>query len=113
MLEALYVVEFGDLPEAGFRNGGVAVLETSRVFGGDSGYYYLGTYTVKDGDISASVQIVKHNPSWSNAFGDAATTFNVTIQGRIADDTISGFMTRVDKPTHRLPVKLTKKALLP
>jgi hypothetical protein len=51
-IEALYVVEFGDVAIGGqtytYWNGGVAVLETNRIFGGDSGYYYLGNYTIKD-----------------------------------------------------------------
>jgi hypothetical protein len=48
-------VEFGDVALGGqlYRNGGVAVLETNRIFGGDSGYYYLGTYSIKDGQIEA------------------------------------------------------------
>ena len=40
-IEALYVVEFGDVAIGGqtytYWNGGVAVLETNRIFGGDSG----------------------------------------------------------------------------
>jgi hypothetical protein len=35
-----------------YWNGGVAVLETNRLFGGDSGYYYLGNYTIKDSQSS-------------------------------------------------------------
>jgi hypothetical protein len=34
MKEALYVVEFGDfLNQTSYQNGGVAVLETGRIFG--------------------------------------------------------------------------------
>jgi T3SS negative regulator,GrlR len=60
--EALYVVEFGDMAASGtYRNGGVIVLETGRVYGGDSGYYYVGTYSVKDGQLTGEVKVVKHN----------------------------------------------------
>ena len=41
-IESLYVAEFGDVDGLSFRNGGVVILETNRVFGGDSGYFYLG-----------------------------------------------------------------------
>jgi hypothetical protein len=44
-LEALYLVEFGDVSGVDYQNGGVAVLETSRIFGGDSGYHYVGDYS--------------------------------------------------------------------
>jgi hypothetical protein len=113
MLEALYVVEFGDVAGSGFRNGGVAVLETNRIFGGDSGYYYLGTFTVTGGHIEAAVQIVKHNPAWGNAFGDAATSFAIRLSGAIGEDQIAGQMERLDMPGMRLPIRLVKKANLP
>jgi hypothetical protein len=32
-IEALYIAEFGDIAGFGYRNGGVVVLETNRVFG--------------------------------------------------------------------------------
>ena len=53
--EALYVVKFGDVAIGGqtytYWNSGVAVLETNRIFGDDSGYYYLGNYTIKDTNL--------------------------------------------------------------
>src|SRR5438874_2604832 len=95
-IEALYVVEFGDVALGGqqYRNGGVAVLETNRIFGGDSGYYYVGTYSVKDGQIEAQVRIVKHNPTWVNAFGDASPSFNIKMQGSISNGVLQGQMER-------------------
>ena len=66
-IDALYVVEFGDVAIGGqtytYWNGGVAILETNRIFGGDTGYYYLGNYTIKDSQFEATVKIVKHNPN--------------------------------------------------
>jgi hypothetical protein len=91
-LEALYVVEFGDAAGFGYRNGGVAVLETNRIFGGDSGYYYIGDFSVFGDRIDASVRITKHNPSWVNAFGDDAIQFEIKIWGRIGDDVIEAIM---------------------
>jgi T3SS negative regulator,GrlR len=114
-IEALYVVEFGDFATGGrtMENGGVAVLETNRVLGGDSGYYYVGTYTFKDGRIEATVKIVKHNLAWRNAFGDAATSFTVKIQGMISNGIMNGQMERTDRPGLRLPIRLTWKEDLP
>jgi hypothetical protein len=114
-IEALYVVEFGDVALGGqtYRNGGVAVLETNRVFGGDSGYYYVGTYTIKDSRIDATVKVVKHNPTWVNAFGDASESFNIKIEGTVNNGVVQGFMERRDRPGLRLPVRLTWKEDLP
>lgn len=112
-LEAMYVVEFGDIQSGAMRNGGIAVLETNRVFGGDSGYYYVGTFTVHDDEFQANLKIVKHDPAWTNAFGDDATEFKLRLVGRVRGDIIQGQMERLDKPGVKLPVKLTWKEALP
>lgn len=113
-IEALYVVEFADILAPGkMRNGGVAVLETNRVLGGDSGYYYVGNYTIKDGQIDANVRIVKHNAVWANVFGDASQSFNVKMQGTVSNGVMNGHMERLDRPGMRLPVRLTWKEDLP
>ena len=112
-LEALYVVEFGDVCGIGYRNGGVAVLETNRIFGGDSGYHYIGEYSVFGDGFEASVRITKHNPSWVNAFGDDALQFEISVWGTIADGVIEAVMERIDRPGLRLPLRLTRKVALP
>ena len=113
-IEALYVVEFADILAPGtMRNGGVAVLETNRVLGGDSGYYYIGNYTIKDNQIDADVRIVKHNPAWGNVFGDAAISFTVKMRGTVVNGIMQGTMERTDRPGMRLPVRLTWKEDLP
>lgn len=113
MIEGLYVVEFGDAAGGEYRNGGVAVLETNRIFGGDSGYYYLGAFTAKDSRINATVRVVKHDPTWSNAFGDAAVEFTIRVICTMSGDTANGHMERVDRSGIRLPIRFTKKADLP
>jgi hypothetical protein len=75
-VEGLYVVEFGDVQAQGiYRNGGVAVLETLRIFGGDSGYYYVGNFSVnflsntRKGNIRACRQLSQHSTAtrWNAA----------------------------------------------
>ena len=112
-IESLYIVEFGDVAGFGYRNGGVVVLETNRVFGGDSGYFYLGDYSVFGDRFEASVQITKHNLTWVNAFGDAALQFNIRVSGNIVDDIIVATMERLDRPGFSLPLRLIRKASLP
>jgi T3SS negative regulator,GrlR len=112
-VEALYVAEFGDVAGVGSWNGGVVVLETNRIFGGDSGYYYIGTFSIFGDCIEASARITKHNPSWANAFGDDATEFEIRVFGRIEGETIRANMERLDRPGFSLPLRLTRKAPLP
>jgi hypothetical protein len=112
MREALYLVKFGDVENGQRLNGGVAVLETNRIFGGDSGYFYLGTYTLKDGEITATVEVTKHDPEWRNAFGDDARVFKLQITGQVDGQDIVGTMRRLDTG-QTLPIALLYTARLP
>ena len=112
-LEALYVAEFGDVAGASYRNGGVVVLETNRIFGGDSGYYYTGTFSIFGDRIEASARITKHNPSWANAFGDDARQFEIRVLGRIEGEIILANMERLDRPGFSVPLRLIREAPLP
>lgn len=114
-VEGMYLVEFGDVALYGnsYRNGGVVVLETNRIFGGDSGYYYVGKFTIKDNQLEASAKIVKHDPNWTNAFGDASPEFKVKVQATVGNGTIQGFMERLDMPGITLPIRLSWKEALP
>ena len=112
-LEALYVVEFGDFAGIEYRNGGVAILETNRIFGGDSGYYYLGDFSIFGDRFEASVRITKHNPVFANVFGDDAPQFDICVLGAVKNDTIIATMERLDRPGLLLPLCLKRKAMLP
>lgn len=54
MLEALWSVEF--LSTAQGYGAGVIVLESSRVFGGDSTYFYIGSYELTHDILTAEVK---------------------------------------------------------
>jgi hypothetical protein len=114
--EALYVLHFGKVerPE-GLVNGGVAVLETGRVFGGDSGYYYTGTYTADGDTLEAVVTVQRHNAGWLNVWGDCAEAFVVRFTGQRNDGgaVIEGQMHRLDMPDHGLVMKWFRMADLP
>jgi T3SS negative regulator,GrlR len=111
--EALYVVQFGDVASGTMHNGGVVVLETERVFGGDSGYYYVGKYQVRNDQISAEVRVVRYNPNMPNVWLDASTDFQVMLFGQVTKKGIVGQMTRPDKPGISLSVNMDLKELLP
>src|SRR6266436_4982225 len=69
-LEALWSVEFLT-PGQNNINAGIVILETNRVFGGDSWYYYTGTYQGEDGKLAAQLKSTHYagpvgSPSMSN-----------------------------------------------
>lgn len=54
-LEALWSVVF-IAPGQQNVNAGVVIFETGRLFGGDSWYYYTGTYEEKNGKLTAKLK---------------------------------------------------------
>ena len=52
-------------------NGGVVVVETGRIFGGDSGYFYIGSIEPSGTGLwNATVTINRHDPNIVSYFGD-------------------------------------------
>jgi hypothetical protein len=83
------------------------------VYGGDSGYYYVGTYSTRDGQLTGEVKVVKHNPNVPTVWFDNAQEFTVELAGQVTPTGIIGRMARVGMPNLFLPVRLTLKERLP
>ena len=98
-LEGLWVVRF----TASLTGAGVVVLETQRLFGGDSGYYWYGDYRTDGGQIVARATIVRHTviPNAGTIFGDDADRFDITLTGTIGDGRIEALMARMDAGSNR------------
>jgi hypothetical protein len=113
MSEALYVLEFGDIYNRTIKNGGIAVLETNRIFGGDSGFYYLGTYSVSGDQIFAKVHVTNYNSLVSDVWGLGVKKFDLTINGKINGKLIEGEMSLDNNSNLKLFVRFTKMEELP
>lgn len=80
-LEGLWVVKFTDPNNPGRSiNGGVVVVETQRILGGDSGYYYTGEVSQgqTQGTWKCKLTVVRHDKTVSSIFGDID---NINLQG--------------------------------
>ncbi len=108
-VEGLWTADFEVL--AGWRNGGVVVLETGRIFGGDSQYYYLGKYEVSRGTMTGKVSVTHYHGQAGTAFGDNAARFDVELAGNLTENAVDGKATRSGFPAIRF--RMTKKAELP
>ncbi len=84
MLEALWSVIF--VVPGGNYGAGVVVLENGTVRGGDSNYFYVGTFSVKDNVITAEASINHYFGAPNNVFGNVQKT-QVTLSGKIDYDT--------------------------
>ncbi len=65
MVEGLWLVEFRNMENSGK---GVVTLETQRILGGDSGYYYIGDYSIDHNTMNATIKISQHYEGMINIF---------------------------------------------
>jgi len=110
MLEALWSVEFvSNLQSFG---AGVAVFETGRVFGGDSQYYYLGTFRVANGVAQANIKVNHCFGLPSSIFGPMKK-FNLKLTGQPNTPVMELRGHLVEDPKLQIYIRLTKRADLP
>jgi hypothetical protein len=112
-LEALWTMQYRTAD--GWQLGGVVVLETGRIFGGDADYYYLGDYQVAaSGAVSATINVTFYGKGQpGSAFGRPDTKF--TVQGLFVrkGDVLDGEFWRPEQAHFKLPAQLTRRADLP
>lgn len=68
---------------------GVILFRDGKVFGGDSGYYYIGSYSLKDSvQFIATVKVKRHTNNVISIFGNVPE-FVLKITGNIINAPIS------------------------
>lgn len=87
MLEAMWAVYFVNETNSKF-GAGIIVLENGLIRGGDSSYYYLGNYRVKDDIFYAEVD-VNHYFGQKNNISGPYDKVKVTLTGRYAYETFT------------------------
>ena len=65
-VEGMWSFASASKDDGGIDSGGVIVLETGRVFGGDSATAYTGSYTVDRGHFRAEVRAWNWNTSFNH-----------------------------------------------
>ena len=81
-VEGLWTVEFQ--VEGGWTNGGVVVLNAGRLFGGDSQYYYLGTYAITGETLQGELQVRHYHGEEITAFRVRTKGFEGHVQAQVA-----------------------------
>lgn len=112
MIEALYGVtfKFNNTQDSG---AGVAVLETNRVLGGDSGFTYIGDYKVENNTFYANVEVTNENGHLPSASG--INHYNLVLSGP-HDQSCKKFVLTghvQGQPQITATVTLTRRAELP
>lgn len=98
MIEALWAVYFV-APTHNDYGAGVVVLENGTVRGGDSSYYYVGDFRVKDDVFTANVSVNHYAGQPNNIFGPV-TKVNVVLTGKIGYEefTLTGHSIKTNQP---------------
>ena len=113
MIEGLWTVSFQGTQAVG---NGVMIFETERSFGGDSDFYYLGTYGIDRNRINAVVTVTQYGLKNFSVFGEVPLggSFHLVIDGEIKDQkTIHARGHRRDNPKVSIHFLLVKRADLP
>ena len=58
-IDGLWTVVFKSAADS--FGGGVVILDTTKVMGGDISYYYLGNYNYENGVIEMSIGVFRYN----------------------------------------------------
>lgn len=119
-VEGMWKFQSGSLDApTDIRWGGIVVLETGRVFGGDSAMAYLGNYETDRGKIAAQVRSWVWNTDLpeeelANVFGmTGEIDYEVVIEGTLEGQEIKGFLWPKGADNLRLPARMVKIADLP
>ena len=109
IIEGLWTAEFGST--AGRFGGGVVVFRDGRVMGGDSGYYYLGTYSLVTGnEFRATIDVVPFINGIESVFNTLGRNLKLELTGTLTDGAhaiAQGYP--VGMPGLKLGVKLAKR----
>jgi hypothetical protein len=109
MVEGFWIVQYEGMQGNG---GGVVMFIKGRVFGGDTGYTYLGSYETKGNSVDARVMVknfIAGIPSVVGITGDFELQIKGTVEGQVIKGT--GSLVGVQRPG--IALRLTKRADLP
>jgi len=83
-MEGLWTIEFGS--SEGIYGGGVIFFNAGKLVGGDSGYYYSGSYEVsKDSLFTATIHVKPFIKDYVSVFGTMRKDFTLDLNGRVKD----------------------------
>jgi hypothetical protein len=107
MVDGLWTMEFMVAPNR--YGSGVVVLKDGRILGGDSGYYYNGTYELIGTTLNATANIIKYNQNSISVFGNIGL-IQLNFSCQIEEDyQFSGIANIVGNPMAQIRISGEKK----
>lgn len=116
MLEALWSVTFqSNAALANNAGGGIAVLETGRILGGDIQFTYIGTFSAPaGGQIEAEVECTRYRdvPGTMSVFGPLKK-FRLRLTGTAQRERMLLHGHVLEHPDMRIAIELVRRGELP
>jgi T3SS negative regulator,GrlR len=107
-VDGFWIVQFTGTEVYG---SGVVVFSNGKLFGGETGFYYVGTYESDGKVVKARVMIRNFDPTMPSGFGIVGD-YEMDVSAMLQDDKIVGTAMIANQPQHSLGIRLTKKANL-
>lgn len=87
---------------------GVAVFSKGKILGGDSSYYYAGSYNLQGKTLAADMKVTNYSGAASSLFGTSAGT-GLKIRGQIEEHAflLTGYLCQ--QPSVTLTIRGTKR----
>lgn len=117
-IEALWAVRFVGVNggSIGEQSGGVIVLESGRLFGGDTWTYYTGSYSIANGQVTFRVNVgVHHTGGGESIFGGPLVPYSLEGVATVdaAQRTMKADLVAIGQPQMRIAAMLHRVAELP
>ena len=109
MVDGFWIVQYEGMKGNG---GGVVMFIKGRVFGGDSGYTYIGSYRVQGNSVKANVMVRNFLPDVPSVVG-VVGDFELNIDAELDGDVIKGTGSLANSQAVGIGLKLSRRAELP
>jgi hypothetical protein len=109
VVEGFWIVQFEGVQGNG---GGVVFFIKGRIYGGDSGFVYTGTYETDEKTITGTVKVRNFLPEVASVFGIPGD-YELSLKGKVVGQQIEGSASLVNQEAMGIVVKLTKIGDLP
>ena len=108
MVEGFWILQI-ETPQQ--TSGGVCVFLNGKIFGGDNGFTWIGTYTSDDKLIKARVNVHNFDKSVQSVLGIPGD-YEMHFSGNVQGNMITGAAMLAGQPQHSLACRLLKRASL-
>jgi hypothetical protein len=94
-----------------FTSGGVVLFSGGKLFGGDNGFCWTGSYSTNGQTLKARVRVHNFDPKIKSVFG-VDGDYELHVSGQIQDKTITGTAVMANQPQHSVGMQLVRYSSL-